>query len=239
VWWGEGEYELVETKFAPIYERLIERLAPQPGERVLDVATGTGAVAARAARAGADVTATDLAPAMIEKARRRPEAVDWLVGDAGLLPFADDAFDAVASNFGVVFAPDPERAAAELTRVCRGRIGITVWQPHEERGLWASYSDEPPPPSAAWETEETLRQLLGAFDVEIERGEWCLEGESAEALWDWTSRAFPPLRERLRRLAPQAVASLRSDVVALYERHRGGPGIRYPRAYLLAYGEKR
>ena len=135
-WWGEGDYEPRERAYAPIHQRLIERLYPQPGERVLDVACGLGAVAARAARAGADVTAIDLAPSMIERASHRPEPVDWRIGDCQPLPFDDDSFDVVVSSFGVIFAPDPHRAAAELSRVCRTRLAVTAWIADPGRDLW-------------------------------------------------------------------------------------------------------
>ena len=99
---------------------------------MLDIDTGTGEIALRAAAAGAGVTAVDLSPAMIERASRRSDAVDWGVADAQELPFEDGAFDVVASCFAVIFAPDAKRAAAELTRVARGRVGLTTWAPNPE-----------------------------------------------------------------------------------------------------------
>src|SRR5438105_15473662 len=96
VWWADAEYELVAARFAPIHDRLVAKLAPRAGERWLDVATGTGEVAARAARLGADVVGLDFAPGMIEKARGHPEPVQWDVGDARRLPYPDDAVDAVS-----------------------------------------------------------------------------------------------------------------------------------------------
>jgi hypothetical protein len=195
-------------------------------------------VAARAARAGAEVTGIDLAPGMIEKARQRPEPVRWEVGDVQALPYRDGAFEVVSSCFGAIFAPDPERAAAELTRVGRGRIGVTSWEPHPEQEIWKRYLDGPVP-TDRWSTEESLRQLLAAFELEVEHGVWFLEGESADAVWDWTSRAFPPMRERLRRMAPDQVEAARSDVAELHERYREDGRIRYPRPYLLAVGRKR
>jgi SAM-dependent methyltransferase len=216
----------------------VERLAPQPGERFLDVATGTGAVAALAARAGAEVTGIDLAPGMIEKARRRPEAVEWLIGDARELPFEDGAFDVVASNFGVVFAPEPERAAAELARACRGRLGMTAWRPHPEQEVWRLVLDDPPP-AEAWASEDAIRALLEPFDVELEEHVMYLEGETADEIWEWQGRAFPPHRERLRRMSPERIEEARAGVADVHERFRENGRIRYPRPYLLAFGVKR
>src|SRR5919198_5932570 len=109
-------------------------MAPASGERWLDIGTGTGAVAIRAALAGADVTAIDVAEAMLDQARANAEAarveVEWDLGDAQTLPYEDAAFDVVVSVFGVVFAPDRRAVAHELARVCRpaGRLGLTAWQ---------------------------------------------------------------------------------------------------------------
>jgi SAM-dependent methyltransferase len=238
VWWGASDYELVVREFEPIYDRLVERLEPRPAERWLDVATGTGEVAVRAARAGAEVTGIDLAPAMIEQARSHPEPVRWEVGDVQELPYDDGSFDVVSSNFGAVFAPDAERTAAELTRVCRRRLGLTAWEHHPEREIWDRHSDEIRLPEA-WATEEQIRDLLPAFELEIERHTWYLEGESFELIWDWVARAFPPHRERLGRMDPEQVESVRREIAELYERHRENGVIRYPRPYLLAVGVKR
>src|SRR5215218_4361506 len=108
--WGSAPWERVAVTMATIHDRLITSLGPGAGERWLDVATGTGAVAVRAARAGARVTALDLAPPLIETARRLAGqeglAIDFDVGDAEALPYADASFDVVSSAHGVVFAPD-------------------------------------------------------------------------------------------------------------------------------------
>ena len=169
VWWGEADYELRERAYAPIHKRLIDRLDPRPGERVLDVACGPGAIAARAARTGAEVTAIDLAPGMIARASRRPEPVNWLIGDCQSLPFDDDSFDVVVSSFGVIFAPDPQRAAAELSRVCRGRLAITAWIADPGRDLWQGCAPTCTA-SRLWSSETSAARLLPSFDLETEEG---------------------------------------------------------------------
>jgi SAM-dependent methyltransferase len=239
VWWGDGEYELVAERFAGIHDRLIERLGPRPGERFLDVGTGTGEVALRAAAAGAAVTAVDLAPGMVEKARSRSADVDWGVADAAALPFGGETFDVVASCFAVIFAPDPPRAAAELTRVARRRIGLTTWAPDSGLdALWNPYVQRPIW-AEAWSTEEGLRGLLPAFDLELEEGTWWLEAESPEALWEWMCRAVPPHREGLRQLDKSQRQGLRKRFVELHRRYMDGGVLRYPRPYLLVTGTKR
>src|SRR5687768_12840387 len=123
VMWGNGPYERITDLLTESQEGLVAALKPQAGERWLDVATGTGAVARMAARAGAEVTGLDLAPDLIETARRQTEAeglsIHFDVGDAEALPYEDGSFDVVVSTFGVMFAPDHAAVARELARVTR------------------------------------------------------------------------------------------------------------------------
>ena len=132
--WSGASYERIAETFAPIHDRVVETLALEPGAPVLDVACGTGGVALRAARVGADVTGIDISADQVAKARRAAAAGDLAVrfdeGDCQELPYADAEFDAVASVFGAIFAPDHRRTAAELARVCRpgGRLALTAWQ---------------------------------------------------------------------------------------------------------------
>ncbi len=137
--WGTGPYQNVTETITDIHERVIERLAPSAGMKWLDLACGTGAVAERAAKAGAEVTGVDLAPALIETAKERAAErgldIDYRVGDCENLEFEDGAFDVVSSTCGVMFAPDHEATARELARVVKpgGRIGLANWTPAEKR----------------------------------------------------------------------------------------------------------
>jgi len=130
--WSAGTYELTAAQLAPAAERAVAAARITPGERVLDVACGTGNAAILAAFGGAQVTAVDQAGRLLEVAAGRARAagveIDWRAGDAVALPFDDDAFDAVLSVFGVIFAP-AEPAAAELVRVTgpEGRIVLVTW----------------------------------------------------------------------------------------------------------------
>src|SRR5215208_7297612 len=134
--WAAGDYPAVAERIDEVPPRdLLERIEIRPGEDVLDVATGTGNAALRAAAAGANVVGLDLTPERFERARSREAELgvegDWVEGDAEALPFADESFDAVLSIFGIQFAPRHEITAAELARVCRpgGRIGLVNWTP--------------------------------------------------------------------------------------------------------------
>src|SRR5947209_2675969 len=121
--WGGGRFELLAATVGDVHDDLVDRLDARPGEQWLDVATGTGAVAVRAARRGASVTAQDLAPGLIETARRlaAEEGVDvkFDVGDVEQLPYGDGSFDVISSAQGAIFAPDHRAMAGQLARVCR------------------------------------------------------------------------------------------------------------------------
>ena len=139
--WGSAPFENVAADIAEVHDHLVAELAPHEGEEWLDVGTGTGGVAVRAARAGAKVTGSDLAPVLIETAKRLAAEerldVDYHVGDAEELPYGNASFDVVSSSFGAIFAPDHKAVARELARVCRpgGRLGLSAWNPDGGQGV--------------------------------------------------------------------------------------------------------
>ena len=241
--WSGGQYELVAVRFAEIHDTLVERLAPQPGERWLDVATGTGEVALRAARAGADVVGLDIAPRLLEQARSRSSEIEWVEGNAEALPFADGAFDIVTSCFGLIFAPDQQAAAAELARVCNGRLGLTVWRPNEgPHAIYAAFSGEQraSPSSDDWGREDRLQELLGeAFELELEEHVWWLEGESPEDVFELMSNGAPPLKALIDSLEPDRAAAFREAMFEHWSRFQTSDGVREPRHYLLVLGRRR
>ena len=133
--WTSGDYSAVAARIHPMAELLVQAADLPAGARVLDVASGSGNAALAAARCGCRVTGIDYVPGLLERARARSVAEELPIeldqGDAEALPYPDGAFDAVLSVVGVMFAPDQERAAAELARVCRpgGRIALAAWTP--------------------------------------------------------------------------------------------------------------
>lgn len=254
VMWGSGPFERIEAIIADMHERVVQRLRPQPGERWLDVGCGTGGVAALAARAGADVTGIDLAPALVETARGRAAAdgipCRYEVGDAEQLPYEDASFDVVASTVGAMFAPDQGAVASEFARVLRpgGRLAFTAWRPEGGGGdlfrLLAPF--QPPPPEGVpspleWGREEHVRALLGdAFALEIEEHDSPYTPASGEEAWELFATAFGPLRTLVDALPPERVDELRRVFVAYHEEQRGDDGaIRVSRRYLLVLGTRR
>ncbi len=251
--WGAAPFERVAAEIADVHVDLVARLEPKRSERFLDVACGTGGVAERAAAAGAEVTGADFAPELVETARRRAEerglTINYDVGDAEALPYDDASFDIVASSFGVMFAPNQERAAAELARVCKpgGRIGLACWTPEgkiaEFFKLMASFQPPPPPgmPSPMrWGTEMGVRELLGdAFDLELVPTTTDQTGKSGEEMWQLFSTSFGPTKVLLDQLDAERGEELHRALVAFWEESRDGDEIRQPRAYLVTLGTRR
>ncbi|HET7478256.1 MAG TPA: class I SAM-dependent methyltransferase, partial [Rubrobacteraceae bacterium] len=171
--WTSGEYAKIGNPLVIMGESLCEAVDLRAGNRVLDVATGSGNTALSAARRFCEVTGMDLAPESIEHARKRAEAegmdITFEVGDAEDLSYPDATFDVVLSTLGVMFCPDQEKAASELLRVTRagGRIGLSNWSPGSFIGnmLRIVGKHVPPPPGIKppplWGTEERLQELLG------------------------------------------------------------------------------
>ncbi|MEU3290283.1 class I SAM-dependent methyltransferase [Streptomyces longwoodensis] len=183
--WAQGDYPTVAAELIPeLGAVLVEACGVRPGDRVLDVAAGTGNAAVRAALAGADVVACDLTPELLETGRalaeRRGARVRWQEADAEALPFDDATFDTVLSCVGVMFAPHHQRAADELLRVCRpgGTVGLLSWTPEGFLGRMLAtmkpYAPPPPPgaqPPPLWGDPQHVRELLGdrVTAVEAER----------------------------------------------------------------------
>jgi SAM-dependent methyltransferase len=173
--WAKGDFSVIANIVFNASETLVEALQVIPGERVLDVACGSGnASLAAARRAWGNTTGCDFVPALLERARERAAAerleIEFVEADAQALPFADGEFDVVTSVYGAMFAPDHEKTAAELLRVTRpgGRIGMANWCPDGGlEGLFGAivkHTGGPPPgavPPVLWGSEEHVRDLLG------------------------------------------------------------------------------
>jgi len=251
--WNAGgqHYDRISQTIADSIEHCVIRLAPRPGERVLDVATGTGWAARRVAARGARVTGVDLGADLIEAAKAAAAeprlSIDFRVGDAEKLPFGDQSFDVVVSTCGVMFVRDPKAAAAELARVCRkgGRLGLTTWPADGTiAGLFKvmkPYMPEPPsppPPSPfEWGNRENVRQLLGsAFDLRFETGTTVLREPSGLAIWELFVAGYGPTKSLAATLDPERRESLKRDFIAYHESFKTELGVAMPRDYLVTIG---
>jgi SAM-dependent methyltransferase len=257
VTWAAGDYPAVAERIDEVPPRdLLERIRIKPGEDVLDVATGTGNVALRAAAAGANVVGLDLTPELFETARSRASeydvAVDWVEGDAEELPFDDASFDAVLSVFGVQFAPRHEVSARELARVSRpgGRIGLVSWTPEGQIGelfkIMGAYMPAPPEyasPPPLWGSEEHVRRLFADTPVEFEfaRGHNPWRFDSAEHyVMFFETNYGPTLKARERLMTEGRWEECREELRAMAERRNEATGgsLLIHAEYLVAIGSK-
>jgi len=251
--WGAGPYERVSAHLASAHAHLISEVTPRENERWLDVATGTGAIALRAADLGADVTAQDLSPELIETARRHAAVagvpVDFQTGDCESLPYEDGAFDTVSSTFGHMFSPDHEASAAELARVCRpgGRIALLTW--HQLEGvaelfkLMAPYQMARPAGVGYpfdWGDHEYVQQRLGdAFELTFIGGVSTHREPSAARLWQVFEEAYGPTKVLAESLGDERREELRRDCIEFFDQFDDGDGVAWRRPYLLTVGTRK
>lgn len=246
---NEAMVERLAIVLEPVSDELVARLGPQPGEKWLDVGAGTGAIALRAARAGAEVTAIDSSAPMIERAREDADQADLAirldVGNVEYLPYDDGEFDVVASNFGFVFAADHANVAGELARVARSgaRLGFTAWKPNPKLSeLYRRFTEEPLEGREAteWGREDHVEDMLGEdFELEFSDGTLWIDADSGEDLWELFSTSAPPVMALLAKLDAERAASFHRAFVELYETYREGERVRAPRRYLLTVGTRR
>jgi len=248
--WSAGTYERLAARFAPVQDQLVNLLRISRGERVLDLATGTGEVAVRAARSGAVVTGIDVAEPMLAKARERAAEegaqIAFDLGDVEYLPYEDACFDVIVSSFGVIFAPDHANVAAELARVsCPGaRVGFTAWKPNPRLGeLYRRFTEDPIEGREVyeWGREDHVEDMLGEdFELEFEDGTLWLEAESAEDIWRLFSESAPPVIALIKQLDEERREEFHRAFVELYESYRTKDGgVRAPRRYLLVLGRRK
>jgi SAM-dependent methyltransferase len=252
--WDSAPFENVAENTADILETLIGRLGVNPGERWLDIATGTGVVALRAARKGARVTAQDIAPRLIATARRLAQAeglnITFDIGDCQQLPYADESFDVVTSSLGAVFAPDHHAVAHELARVCRegARLGLVSWRPGGDSEKFHSIIArfKPPPPAGvgspfAWGRSAYVEELLGNdFTLAFEEGVSPMVGDSPQALRDLVLTSFGPIKALFDRLDEERREALRAALADYFkECQQAGGSVAVPREYLLTIGLRR
>jgi SAM-dependent methyltransferase len=251
--WGNGPYERITNTIRDVHALVDERADPKPGERVLDAATGTGAVAILVAKRGADVVGMDLAPVLIDTARKRAAeegvTVQWDVGDAEAMAYDDARFDVVTSTCGVMFAPDHAAVAHELARVTKpgGRLALACWTPEGGVGqmfgmMWPFL---PPPPEGVgspftWGTEEHVRELLGeSYELEFEEHDSILRVADGEEYWELFSTSYGPTKSAAEALDDERREEFHRTWVDFFEQRREGDEVVHQREYLLTLGTRR
>ena len=229
--WASGDYARIGTTLQIVGEQLCEALDLHGSERVLDVAAGNGNAALAAARRWCAVTATDYVPALLERARTRAEAeglpLAIEIADAEQLPYDAASFDVVTSTFGVMFTPDPPRAAAEMLRVCRpgGRIGLANWTPagFVGRMLRLAGRHVPPPaglqPPTLWGTRERLGELFGAqaSRLVVEERDFNFRYRSPAHFVDVFRDWYGPVHKAFAALPPAGQTAFEQELIALID----------------------
>ncbi|HXT10503.1 MAG TPA: methyltransferase domain-containing protein [Candidatus Angelobacter sp.] len=233
--WESGDFGKIARHIENVAEEFLSRQPLQPGQKVLDVACGTGNLAVIAARRGCAVSGADIAANLLAQARARATAdglnIDFKEADAEALPFANDTFDLAVSMFGVMFAPQPSSAVAELQRVLKrgGRMALANWTPEGFIGkMFVIFRKHLPPPPAGvalpmeWGKEAVVRERLkqGFADVQLTRRMAVMRfpfspAETVEFFREYygpTFRAFESLAEPARE-------ALRRDLVELQTRY--------------------
>ncbi|ELZ01331.1 methyltransferase type 11 [Natrialba chahannaoensis JCM 10990] len=231
--WATGDFNEIARQNVVMAEALCEAVDPHPGQRVLDIACGSGTAALVAGRRYCEVSGIDYVPELIDRANARAQAngqqIDFRVGDAQDMPFPDDTFDVVLSVYGVQFAADQEQAARELLRVCKpgGKIGLAGPTPEGWSGDWfeAHAQYVPPPPGVEsplrWGTAEGIEELLGAGirSIENTRRTALQYYRSIDHAVEVFSTYFGPTLQALEQLDPADQENLLDDLGDVMDRY--------------------
>jgi SAM-dependent methyltransferase len=254
--WGSGgkNYDRISHTIADGIEHTVLRLAPRAGERVLDVATGTGWAARLCAARGAAVTGLDLHADLIDAAAALAAdarlSIAFQVGDAEALPFDDESFDAVISTYGVMFCARPDLAAKEIARVTKkgGRLALNTWAPDGTLfGMFKTMkpympapAGNPPPSPFEWGSIARVKSLLGdAFDLKFETGTTTLRAPSGQAAWELFVESYGPTKTLAASLDAARRKELQRDFAAYHDGFRTELGVAMPREYLITIGVRK
>jgi SAM-dependent methyltransferase len=254
--WSAGNFDAIVDRIWSVGGDLVERVGVNAGDKVLDVACGTGNAAIPAAQAGGNVIGLDITPELLDHGRRRAAdagvEIEWVEGDAQALPYDDASFDVVLSTFGCMFAPDHEKAAAEISRVLRpgGRLGIAAWDPTGNIGKFfaamAPFAPEPPPgfqPPHLWGTRDHVSALFEGQGVQLRFEDAAVDFQfdsvdgATEEYWE----NFGPIVVLRATLEPEGRGGeLRDALRKVFEESNqsGSDEVAYPGEYLITLGEK-
>lgn len=253
--WAAGDYPSMAEHIASAGERLVDRLGVAAGDRLLDAGCGSGTAARYAANKGAQVTALDLTPELLEAGRQRAQQeglrIDWREGDVEGLPWPDGSFDVVISCFACMFAPRHEVAAAELARVLRpgGRLGVCAWSPEGTiGGFFRTVAEHLPPPPWArspllWGTPEHVAGLFAGSGLEVSFAHDAIQFEdpSLDAGMEDFKTKFGPILMARQALEPEGRwEALERDLRAYFADHNEAADgtLRYPGEYLVTIARR-
>jgi ubiquinone/menaquinone biosynthesis C-methylase UbiE len=253
--WASGDYDRIAQGILAVADHVVRSARIRAGERVLDVACGTGNTALMARARGAAVTGLDLTPELLAVAGRRgAEAgygdITWKEGDAENLPFPDGAFDVVVSSCGLMFAPDQQKVANEVARVTRrgGRIAIQAWTREGGVGrmfkVTNAYVAPPPgvPSPFEWGDEVQVKSLLGSSfqDYQFERNDCPEYADTPEQVTDLFIERFGPTHRVYRALSPEKAVAFRRDLTDLYRSYitPADGKVRWGREYIITLARR-
>jgi ubiquinone/menaquinone biosynthesis C-methylase UbiE len=252
--WASGDFSVIGTTLQIVGETLCEAADLPAGSKVLDVACGNGNAALAAARRFCRVTGLDYVPSLLDRARERAAGdrlpLELILGDAEALPFAEGSFDAVLSTFGVMFAPDQERAASELCRVARagGTIALANWTPEGFIGrMLATVGKHVPPPAGVaspiyWGTEARLGELFpNVSSLRARRREFVFRYESAQHLIDRFRLYYGPTHQAFAKLdvtQQELLSAQLAELIARFGRVGTSGAVAIPAEYLEVVMER-
>lgn len=245
--WGRGNYAKVARRLEPIARELVAAAEVRPGDRVLDAAAGTGNVALAALERGAEVTAYDLSPELVRQGKARASQSGrhavWVEADAQSLPFADGHFDRVLSAFGIMYAPEPRRAAGEALRCLApgGTVATTAWSAESfsaesTRVVAKAMGSSGGASTEAWADQAFLRTIFEGREIRVTEHVLLSEFESPEHWWAQARDSSPPLvavREKVGKAAFEALGKQLSAVAVRFNDSKG-PGLLLRQEYKIA-----
>lgn len=248
--WASGDYDQIAQGIRAVADHVVRSGRIRAGERVLDVACGTGNTALVARARGAEVTGLDLTPELLAVAQKRAadegyDDITWKAGDAEALPFPDGAFDVVVSSCGLMFAPDQQKVADEVARVTKrgGRIAIQAWT--REGGIGRMFKIAgayvPPPPGVPspfeWGDEEKVKAFFGSSfrDYRFERYDCPEFADTPEQIAELFIDRYGPTYRAYRALPPEKAAAFRKDLIDLYRGYvtPADGKVRWGREYII------
>ncbi|WP_306007203.1 class I SAM-dependent methyltransferase [Aquicoccus porphyridii] len=252
MWGNPGKsYDGISFGLSDTISHAVQALWPRPGERILDIGTGTGWAARLAAWRGATVTGVDVAPGMVEAAETLSTGLDprpvFRRAAAEALPFPDESFDGVLSTYGVIFTHEPTKAVAEMARVLRpgGRLALATWADAPDGyiagffALLGKWSDAPPPPVSPfdWGRPDWLRKVLGdRFEIEFREQVTTLYAPNVETVWEEYVIGFGPAAATHAALPPDRRDGFKAAFEDFHRPYATGLGLAIPRPALVVRG---